>query len=141
MDHNSRNRGIHIAVSLKTKFERHFQGEFHDCSWVFWSCHCSRKGARRAEEEVDFHRFQVRHFSNNFEQSPCYCKMGATPDSRFKCLWTYKIPHQAKYQRLNANTLYVAAILFFRSTLHYRASLILSLFRITTCDQCFDMHA
>ena len=24
----------------------------------------------------DFHRFQVRHFSNNFEQSPCYCKMG-----------------------------------------------------------------
>ena len=26
--------------------------------------------------KVDFHRFQVRHFSNNFEQSPCYCKMG-----------------------------------------------------------------
>ena len=25
---------------------------------------------------VDFHRFQVRHFSNTFEQSPCYCKMG-----------------------------------------------------------------
>ena len=23
-----------------------------------------------------FHRFQVRHFRNNFEQSPCYCKMG-----------------------------------------------------------------
>ena len=23
----------------------------------------------------DFHRFQVRHFSNNFEQSPSYCKM------------------------------------------------------------------
>ena len=58
-------------------------GEFHDCSWVFWSRHCSRKGARRVEErkkkvenEDDFHRFQVRHFSNNLEQSPCYCKMG-----------------------------------------------------------------
>ena len=26
---------------------------------------------------VQVHRFQVRHFSNNyFEQSPCYCKMG-----------------------------------------------------------------
>ena len=46
----------------------------------------SRKGARRVEEErrkkktkmtkLDFHRFQVRHFSNNLEQSPCYCKMG-----------------------------------------------------------------
>ena len=46
---------------------------------------------------------------------------GATPDSRFKCLWTYKIHHQAKYQRLNANTLYVAAILFSRSTLHREA--------------------
>ena len=32
--------------------------------------------------------------------------------------WTYKIHHQAKYLRLNANTLYVAAILFSRSTLH-----------------------
>ena len=26
--------------------------------------------------KLDFHRFQVRHFSNNLEQSPCYCKMG-----------------------------------------------------------------
>ena len=46
---------------------------------------------------------------------------GATPDSRFKCLLTYKIHHQAKYQRLNANTLYVAAIFFSRSTLHREA--------------------
>ena len=55
-------------------------GEFHDCSWMFWSRHCSRKGARRVEErkkkerkkerkkktkmtKLDFHRFQVRHFS------------------------------------------------------------------------------
>ena len=30
----------------------------------------------------------------------------------------YKIHHQAKYQRLNVNTLYAAAILFFRSSLH-----------------------
>ena len=43
------------------------------------------------------------------------------PDSRSKCLWTYKIHHQVKYQRLNANALYVAAILFFRSTLHREA--------------------
>ena len=44
-----------------------------------------RKKAGKKEEErkkktkmtkLDFHRFQVRHFSNNFEQSPCYCKMG-----------------------------------------------------------------
>ena len=49
-----------------------------------WFRHWSRKGARRAKErkkktkitKLDFHRFQVRHFSNNFEQSPCYCKMG-----------------------------------------------------------------
>ena len=81
----SRNRGIYITVALKTKFKRHLPGEFHDFSWVFWSRHCSRKGARRAEErrkkktkmtKLDFHRFQVRHFSNSFERSPCYCKMG-----------------------------------------------------------------
>ena len=24
--------------------------EFHDCSWVVWSRHCSCKGARRVEE-------------------------------------------------------------------------------------------
>ena len=43
-----------------------------------------RKGARRVEErkkktkmtKVDFHSFQVRQFSNNFEQFICYCKMG-----------------------------------------------------------------
>ena len=73
---------MYIAVSLKTKFKRHLPGEFHDCSWVFWSRHCSCKGARRVERKktkmtkLDFHRFQVRHFSNNFEPSPCYCKMG-----------------------------------------------------------------
>ena len=40
-------------------------------------------GALKKEEEelkkktrLDFHRFQVRHFSSNFDQSPCYCKMG-----------------------------------------------------------------
>ena len=31
-------------------FKRHMPGEFHDCSWVFWSRHYSRKGARRVEE-------------------------------------------------------------------------------------------
>ena len=80
---SSRLKALYIAVSLKTQFKRHMPGEFHDCSWVFWSRHCSRKGARRVEErkktkmtKLDFHRFQVRHFSNNLEQSPCYCKMG-----------------------------------------------------------------
>ena len=58
----SRNRGIYIAVALKTKFKRHLPGEFHDFSWVFWSRHCSRKGARRArkkkeEDEDDETRF------------------------------------------------------------------------------------
>ena len=39
-----------IVVSLKTMFKRHLPGEFHDCSWVFRSVHCSCKGARPAEE-------------------------------------------------------------------------------------------
>ena len=34
-------RQIYIVVSLKTNFKRHMPGEFHDCSWVFWSRHCS----------------------------------------------------------------------------------------------------
>ena len=54
--------------------------------------------------KLDFHRFQVRHFSNNFEQSYGYCEDGATPKSRSKCLWTFKNHHKAKYQRVNANT-------------------------------------
>ena len=33
-------------------------------------------------------------------------------------IWTYKIHHQAKDQRLNANALYLAAILFSCSSLH-----------------------
>ena len=41
---------MYIVVSLKANFKRHMPGEFHDCSWVFWSRHCSRKGARRVEE-------------------------------------------------------------------------------------------
>ena len=69
--------------------------------------------------KLDFHRFQVCHFSNNLEQSPCYCKMGQRQLQRadLSVFGRIKIHHQAKYQRLNANTLYVAAILFFRSTL------------------------
>ena len=72
--------------------------------------------------KLDFHRFQVRHFSNNFEQSYGYCEDGARPESRSKCPWMYKIHHQAKYQR------FVAAILFsvhpYIGT-HYRVSLII----------------
>ena len=41
---------MYIVVSLKTKFKRHMPGEIHDCSWVFWSRHCPRKGTRRVEE-------------------------------------------------------------------------------------------
>ena len=41
---------MYIVVSLKTKFKRHMPGEFHDCSLVFWSRHCPRKGARRVVE-------------------------------------------------------------------------------------------
>ena len=44
-----------------------------------------KKKERRKKEErkkktkmtkLDFHRFQVRHFSNNLERSPCYGKTG-----------------------------------------------------------------
>ena len=118
-------RWIYIVVSLKTKFKRHLPGEFHGCSWVFRAWQCSRKGARRAEErrrkkkmKHDFHRFLVRHFSNILEPSYGYCEDGARPESRSKCLWAYKINHRGKYQRLSANTCIVAAILFFRSSLH-----------------------
>ena len=31
---------------------------------------------KKTMKKLDFHRFQVRHFSNNYEQSACYCKMG-----------------------------------------------------------------
>ena len=39
-----------------------------------------RKKKKAKLIKPDFHRFQVRHFSNNFEQSHCYCKDGATPE-------------------------------------------------------------
>ena len=77
-----------------------------------------RRKKKTKMTKLDFHRSQVRHFSNNFEQSYGYCEDGATLKSRSKRLWTFKIQHQAKYQRVNANTLYVAAILFSCSTLH-----------------------
>ena len=123
---------MYVVVSLKTKFKRHLPGEFHGCSWVFRARQCSRKGARRAEErrrrrkkkkktkmtKVDFHCFLVRHFGNIFEPSYGYCEDGATPESRSKCLWAYKINHRVKYQRLNANTLHCSRHLVFRSSLH-----------------------
>ena len=37
-------------------------------------------------------------------------RVGATSDSRSKCLQTRRINHQVKYWRLNANTSIVAAI-------------------------------
>ena len=47
--------------------------------------------------------------------------MGQRQIADLSVFWAYKIQHQAKYQRLNSNTLYVAAILFSRSTLHREA--------------------
>ena len=74
---------MYIVVSLKTKFKRHLPGEFHDCFGLGTAC-VKAPGMLKKEErkkktkmtKLDFHRFLVRHFSNNFEQSPCYCKMG-----------------------------------------------------------------
>ena len=74
--------------------------------------------------KLDFHRFQVRHSNNVFDQSWCHCVVGATPASRSNCLQTRRIHHQVKYQRLNANTCIVAAILFSGHPYigrHYRA--------------------
>ena len=62
--------------------------------------------------KLDFHHFQVRHFNSVFDQSWCHCIVGATPATRSNCLQTRRIYHQVKYQRLNANTCIVAAILF-----------------------------
>ena len=70
------------------------------------------------------HYFQVRHFNNVFDQSWCHCIVGATPATRSNCLQTRRIYHQVKYQRLNANTCIVAAILFSGHPYigrHYRA--------------------
>ena len=83
--------------------------------------------------KLDFHHFQVRHFSNVFEQSGCHCRVGATSARRSNCLQTRRIHHQVKYRRLNANTCIVAAILFSGHPYigrHYRATLI-----IRTCSK------
>ena len=97
---------------------------------MFRASQCLCKGARRAEErrrkkkkmtKPDFHRFLARYLSNIFKPSYGSFEDGATPESKSKCLWAYKINHRGKYQRLNANTCIVAAILFFRSSLHREA--------------------
>ena len=41
-----------------------------------WKKERKKERKKTKMTKLDFHRFQVRHFSNNFEQSPCYCKMG-----------------------------------------------------------------
>ena len=56
------------------------------CFGLAGTGHLKALGALKKEEKEEengddetrscFHRFQVRHFRNNFEQSPCYCKMG-----------------------------------------------------------------
>ena len=35
-----------------------------------------RRKKKTKMTKLDFHRFLVCHFSNNFEHSPCYYKMG-----------------------------------------------------------------
>ena len=60
---------------------------------MFHAGHCLRKGARHAEKKkktkmtpLDFHCFPVHHFSNALEQSLCYCKDGATLESRLSII-------------------------------------------------------
>ena len=66
--------GLSVVVSLKLILKG--SCKFYNCSLLFHSEDCSHKGARVTEEErkkkrkmtkVDFHRFQIRHFSNAFE--------------------------------------------------------------------------
>ena len=60
--------------------------------------------------KLEFHRFPVYHFSNIFNTLIVLWRVGATSDSRSKCLQTRRINHQVKYWHLNANTSIVAAI-------------------------------
>ena len=118
MDHDR----LYITVLLKTKFKRHLPREFHDCSWVSWSWHCSHKGTRRTEErkkkkkakmtKPDFHHFLVRHFSNKFEQSPCYCKKGQRQRVDLSVFGYINSP---------PGEISAASILFFCSSLHREA--------------------
>ena len=71
-----------------------------------------RKKKKTKMTKPEFHRFLVRHVSNIFELSLAIARNGATPESRFIMCLAYKIYNQVKYQRLNANTCIVAAILF-----------------------------
>ena len=70
---------------------------------MFRSGHCSCKGARPAEErkkknkkakmtKVDFHRFQVHHFSNVLEHFLCYCKLGQRQRVDLRVLNMYNSP-------------------------------------------------
>ena len=59
--------------------------------------------------ETLFSPFQVRHF-NKFRAISLLLSRWGNAREQSKCLWTYKIHHHVKYQRLNANTLYVAIL-------------------------------
>ena len=85
-----------------------------------------RKKKKTKMTKLDFHRFQVRHFSNDFKQSPCYGKMAQCQRADLSVFERIKlITRRNNYQRLNTNTLYVDAILFFRASLHRQAVLCL----------------
>ena len=45
-------------------------GEFHDCSWVFWSRQYSRKGARRVEERKKEERKKEENEDDETRFSP-----------------------------------------------------------------------
>ena len=45
-----------------------------------------KKERRLKMTKRDFHHFQVHHISNVSEEYLCFCRVGATPKSRFKCL-------------------------------------------------------
>ena len=112
--HLQRFKTRHINLPLVTRFVQSVKAQ---AGW--------RKEEEESKRTIKHdHHFQVRHFNNVFDQSWCHCIVGATPASRSNCLQTRRIYHQVKYQRLNANTCIVAAILFSGHPYigrHYRA--------------------
>ena len=80
----SRNRRIDIAVSLKTSSKGTCQENFTTVRECFGLgiARVKALGALKKRKKkmkmtkLDFHRFQVRHLSDNFVRSPFYFKIG-----------------------------------------------------------------
>ena len=66
----------------RTRHEEEEKVKKRECAlwyvFVLSSSQVKKTMKKRREEKLDFHRFQVRHFSvcSWFEHFPCYCKMG-----------------------------------------------------------------